>query len=54
MPPESATDSHPSRSSSSFTARHHTLPGGEASSGLSRPRWACQRMNESAPRRNGR
>jgi hypothetical protein len=38
----------------SFSFRHHGLPGGEPSSGLSTPRCACQRMNESAARRNGR
>jgi hypothetical protein len=53
-PPSSATVSHPSRSSRSLTARHQTLPGGDASSGFSRPRRACQRMNDSAARRNGR
>jgi hypothetical protein len=53
-PPRSATVSHPSRSSRSFTARHHTLPGGDASSGLSTPRRACQRINDNAARRNGR
>jgi hypothetical protein len=30
------------------------LPGGDASSGLSTPRRACQRMNDNAARRNGR
>jgi hypothetical protein len=30
------------------------LPGGDASSGLSSPRRACQRMNDNAARRNGR
>ena len=45
---------HPSRSSRSLIARHHTLPGGEASSGFSTPRCACQRMNDNAARRNGR
>ena len=49
-PAESATVSQPSRSSRSLTARHHTLPGGEASSGASTPRCACQRMNDSAAR----
>ena len=53
-PPRSATVSHPSRSSRSLTARHHTLPGGDASSGSSTPRRACQRMNDNAARRNGR
>ena len=53
-PPASAIASHPSRSNRSFTARHQTLPDGDASSGSRRPRWACQRMNESAARRNGR
>ena len=53
-PPSSATVSQPSRSSRSLTARHHTLPGGDASSGLSTPRRACQRMNDNAARRNGR
>jgi hypothetical protein len=53
-PPRSATVSHPSRSSRSLTARHHTLPGGDALSGLSTPRRACQRMNDNAARRNGR
>ena len=53
-PPSSATVSHPSRSSRSLTARHHTLPGGVASSGSSTPRRACQRMNDNAARRNGR
>src|SRR5215204_7263553 len=38
----------------SFIARHHTLPGGDASSGLRTPRCACQRMNDNAARRNGR
>src|SRR5918994_3370568 len=52
--PTSATASHPSRSSRSLTARHHTLPGGEASSGSRTPRCACQRMNDNAARRNGR
>ena len=47
-------DSHPSRSRRSLTALHHTLPGGEQSSGSSTPRCACQRMNERAARRNGR
>jgi hypothetical protein len=32
-PPSSPTASHQSRSSRSFIARHHTLPGGEVSSG---------------------
>ena len=53
-PPRSATVSHPSRSSRSLTVRHHALPGGDASSGLSTPRPACQRMNDNAARRNGR
>ena len=53
-PPSSATASHPSRSRRSLTARHHALPGGDASSGLSTPRRACQRMNDIAARRNGR
>ena len=53
-PPRSATVSHPSRSSRSLMARHHTLPGGDESSGLSTPRRACQRMNDNAARRNGR
>ena len=53
-PPSSPTASHPSRSSRSFIARHHTLPGGDASSALRRPRCACQRMNDNAARRNGR
>ena len=53
-PPARATDSQPSRSSRSFIARHQTLPGGEASSGLSTPRRACQPMNDNAARRNGR
>ena len=53
-PPRRATVSQPSRSSRSLTARHHTLPGGDASSGLSTPRRACQRMNDNAARRNGR
>ena len=53
-PPARATDSHPSRSSRSFIVRHQTLPGGDASSGFSTPRCACQRMNESAARRKGR
>ena len=53
-PPRSATVSHPSRSSRSFTARHHALPGGDASSGSSTPRRACQRINDNAARRNGR
>jgi hypothetical protein len=48
-PPRSATVSHPSRSSRSFTARHHTLPGGDASSGLSTPRRACQRITTTPP-----
>ncbi len=54
LPPTRATASHPSRSSRSFSARHHLLPGGSASSGLSSPRLASQRMNEIAARRNGR
>jgi hypothetical protein len=37
-PPTSAIASHPSRSKRSFIARHQTLPDGDASSGLSRPR----------------
>ena len=53
-PSSSATVSHPSSSSRSLTARHHTLPGGDASRGLSTPRRACQRMNDNAARRNGR
>ena len=53
-PPSSATVSHPSRNSRSLTARHHALPGGDASSALSTPRAACQRMNDNAARRNGR
>ena len=52
--PTSATASHPSRSSRSLIARHQTLPGGDASSRSSTPRFACQRMNDSAARRNGR
>jgi hypothetical protein len=52
-PPSSPTASDPSRSSRSFIARHQTLPGGDASSGLSTPRCACQRMNDNAARRNG-
>jgi hypothetical protein len=48
------TASHPSRSSRSFIERHHTLPGGDAPSALRTPRWACQRMNDNAARRNGR
>ena len=53
-PPRRATVSQPSRSRRSLTARHHTLPGGDASSGLSTPRRDCQRMNDNAARRNGR
>ncbi len=52
--PTSATASHPSRRSRSLTSRHQTLPGGDASSGFKSPRCACQRMNDSAARRNGR
>ena len=48
-PPSSATASHPSRSRRSLIARHQ---GGLASS--EQPRCACQRMNDSAARRNGR
>ena len=54
QPPKSATASQPSRRRRSLTVRHQTLPGGDASSGLSRPRRACQCMNDSAARRNGR
>ena len=53
-PPASATASQPSRSRRSLLARHHGLPGGDASGGASSPRAACQRMNDSAARRNGR
>ncbi len=53
-PPARSTASHPSRSSRSFSARHHLLPGGSASSALSTPRRASQRMNDIAARRNGR
>jgi hypothetical protein len=53
-PPRSATVSHPSRSSRSLTDRHHVLPGGDASSGSSTPRRACQRMKDNAARLNGR
>ena len=53
-PPRSPTASLPSRSSRSFIARHHTLPGGDTPSELRSPRCACQRMNDNAARRNGR
>ena len=49
-----ATASQPSRSSRSFTARHHGLPGGVASSGANTPRLSCHRMNEIAARRKGK
>ena len=39
-----------SRSSRSFTALHHGLPGRSWSSGLRRPRRSCHPMNASAAR----
>jgi hypothetical protein len=53
-PPLRVTDSHWSRSSRSFTARHQGLPGDGPVSGSSSPRRSCQRLNDSAARRNGR
>ena len=38
QPTQQRDVSHPSRSSRSLTARHQTLPGGDASSGSSTPR----------------
>ena len=54
IPPANATDSQPSRSRRSLTARHQRLPGGCAPIGSSTPRFACQRMNDRAARRKGR
>src|SRR6201994_5187210 len=49
-----ATISQPSRSRRSLTARHQRLPGTSPLSGASTPRSTCQRMNDSAARRNRR
>lgn len=46
--------SQPSKSRRSLTACHHGLPGGFPSSGPRTPRSACQRMNDTAARLNGR
>ena len=53
-PPARAIASQPSNNSRSLTARHHLLPGNSPSTECRTPRSACQRINDTAARPNGR
>ena len=53
-PSHISTASAASRSSDSFTDRHHGLPGAGAVGGESTPRRSCQRMKAISARRYGR